>query len=418
MPGNKHLIRYSKRAARSVLETFSAIRPRHWAALGVRLSDTLSPRTFVEPGREHLVGVIGWLKQAQDVSRGEGCSWGYRARARVRSPESIGWEAPYPETSGYIIETLLRYGHMTGDADAIERARRLADWEVRIQLPDGGVQGGTIGAKPLAGSTFVTGQVLFGWLTGYLEFGRSEYLKAARSAGDYLLSCLDDSGRFVRGQSHFTMPGAKAYETRTGWALALLGQQTGEENYRSAARAIAGFAIRCQQENGWFRENDLSEPAAPLTHAIGYVLEGLLQIGRVLGERTYEEPVRRALEGLRRAIREDGFLAGRLDSSWQPAADWCCLTGSSQLASVLFRMEELVPRACGLAADGDKLLRFVASTQMLEQANPGLRGGIQGSFPFHGGYNPYCMLNWAAKFYADALMDSFDRREGVRLLVS
>jgi hypothetical protein len=36
--------------------------------------------------------------------------------------------------------------------------------------------------------------------------------------------------------------------------------------------------------------------------------------------------------------------------------------------------------------------------------NPGIRGGIAGSFPIWGDYCHFSYLNWAAKFYADSLI--------------
>jgi len=36
--------------------------------------------------------------------------------------------------------------------------------------------------------------------------------------------------------------------------------------------------------------------------------------------------------------------------------------------------------------------------------NPGLRGGVKGSFPFDGAYGRYEILNWATTFYVDAML--------------
>jgi hypothetical protein len=47
--------------------------------------------------------------------------------------------------------------------------------------------------------------------------------------------------------------------------------------------------------------------------------------------------------------------------------------------------------------------RFTCSTQRLD-GNDDERGGIKGSHPIHGGYHPWQYPNWAAKFFADALM--------------
>ncbi len=42
--------------------------------------------------------------------------------------------------------------------------------------------------------------------------------------------------------------------------------------------------------------------------------------------------------------------------------------------------------------------------QNLTSSNIGIRGGIQGAFPIYGWYAPFCVINWATKFFADALL--------------
>jgi len=46
----------------------------------------------------------------------------------------------------------------------------------------------------------------------------------------------------------------------------------------------------------------------------------------------------------------------------------------------------------------------VKATQLLHTANLDLRGGVKGSQPIFGRYTPLTFVNWAAKFFADALM--------------
>jgi hypothetical protein len=46
---------------------------------------------------------------------------------------------------------------------------------------------------------------------------------------------------------------------------------------------------------------------------------------------------------------------------------------------------------------------FLKKTQDLVSDELGIRGGIKGSQPFWGGYGPFWYLNWAAKFFIDAL---------------
>jgi len=312
---------------------------------------------------------------------------------------------PYPETTGYIIPTFLRYARFAGDSEAAEAARRMADWEVRIQLPDGGFPGGIYGSQPVSSSTFVTGQVLFGLLEAYREWNTEQYFRdAAIRAGDFLLECLDETGRFTRGYSHFCAPGSKAYEVRTGLAMAQLGVMLERDTYTRAASRIADYALSCQQRNGWFRENDLEIHDKPLTHTIGYVLEGLQGLGLLLNRADCQDAVQLTLGALSKLVKSDGYLAGRWQNDWTPAVDWVCLTGSAQIAGVFLRMNRILGIPEYIEA-GRRLLEFVCWTQDVKGQSPALSGGIRGSYPFGGEYGRWSVLNWATKFFSDSLMD-------------
>ena len=398
--------RKTKRAAQTILEMVSAILPHHWDALSLTISQNWAMPLPVAPRFSSLMAAVQWIKAAQDVTGNGGVSWGYRARQPVRSAMPIGWMPAYPETTGYIIETMLKFARLENDPDCRKRAKRMADWELTLQLPDGGTPGGVHGAHPVASSTFVTGQVMFGFLSMVEEFRDNRYLVAARRGGDFLLSCLDENGRFIAGYSNFCKTGPKAYEARTGWALAKLARATGDSRYSQAAMRMGKYALSCQLRNGWFSENDLDFECRPLTHTIGYVLEGLWEIGVLLEEESFLRAVLNTLDRIQPLIEKTGFLAGRWTSEWKPAAPWCCLTGSSQIALVYLRANSRFPSA-EFVASAQKLLSFVAATQARAEIAIALRGGIQGSYPFGGEYGQYCFLNWAAKFYCDAVMELF-----------
>jgi len=61
----------------------------------------------------------------------------------------------------------------------------------------------------------------------------------------------------------------------------------------------------------------------------------------------------------------------------------------------------------------DPVLRFVKSTQNRTCPDPGVRGGIKGSSPLGGEYGPYQILNWATKFFVDALLRDERRVAGI-----
>lgn len=398
------LIKPLKATARETAEILSAHHPAHKEARAIaRLEKSAAP-AFVTPSFRHLGAAIDWIKRAQDSNNSGGVAWGYRARRPVRTDLPLGWVAPYPETTGYLIPTLLRYSDLTGDKDILHRAKRMTTWELKIQLDDGGIQGGTLGEQPVASSTFVTGQVLFGLLAAYDRYPGEAIRKGAIRAGEFLVDCLDQTGRFAKGYSQFCEPGPKAYEVRTGLALAELGDLLDDQRFRTAASCIADYTLSVQEPNGWFRENDLDHHDQPLTHTIGYVMEGLHGIGVKLGRRDCIDAMQRTLDRILPLIQPNGFLAGRWRSDWTPAVDWACLTGSAQLAGAYLRMHEETANPGYLEA-GRKLLGFVCFTQDLQAGVPGLDGGIRGSYPFHGEYGRWCVLNGAAKFFCDSVMD-------------
>jgi hypothetical protein len=49
-------------------------------------------------------------------------------------------------------------------------------------------------------------------------------------------------------------------------------------------------------------------------------------------------------------------------------------------------------------------LAYLKTTQRIDHPDPAVRGGIAGSSPIWGDYSRFEYPNWAAKFFADALM--------------
>ena len=169
---------------------------------------------------EHLHAAIAWLKHAQDVTGNGGVSQTYLVRSQH-------WAPSYPETTGYIIPTLYRYAALTGDDDSRLRARRMADWEIDIQHPSGGVLAGALGDSDQP-TIFNTGQVIFGWVRAFEEEGDERYRQAAVSAADWLIKVMDEDGCWRQFGSPMTGKQINTYNTRTAWSLARVFNITGE----------------------------------------------------------------------------------------------------------------------------------------------------------------------------------------------
>ncbi len=168
----------------------------------------------------------------------------------------------YPETSGYIVETFIAAAKALGRPELIDRARRIVDWELSIQLPDGAFPGhfGEPGSQPVI---FNTGQIMHGMLAGYCQLGRAECLESAVRAGDWLARHQDEDGCW-RTFEHNGVP--HTYNTRGTWALLATAVLAGERQLKDAAVRNLEWALAQQRPSGWFANNAFT-PDAETFHA-------------------------------------------------------------------------------------------------------------------------------------------------------
>src|SRR5574340_1337321 len=138
--------------------------------------------------RTHLRGAIDWLCRAQDVRKHKADAGGVAAGWSFED----GWLPSYPETTGYIIETMLAAAELLGRPELVGRAQRMIDWELSIQQPDGAFPGhfGELGSRPVI---FNTGQIMHGMIAGWTQLKREECLAAAVRAGHWLAAQQDRS---------------------------------------------------------------------------------------------------------------------------------------------------------------------------------------------------------------------------------
>ena len=349
-----------------------------------------------DPGLERAIDeAVSWLCRAQDKSLSED------GGVALQYSLINGWCTSYPETTGYIISTLITYADLRKDEGIRGRVKKMLDWLVSIQFTSGGFQGGLIGCKPIVPVTFNTGQILLGLVCGVREFGE-KYLVPMRRAADWLVETQDFDGCWRKYPSPLVAPGEKAYETHVAWGLLEAARLDSKKSYEEAALKNITWALSLQKENGWFEKCCLSNPTQPLTHTLGYVLRGLIEAYRYTGDQALLNASRKTGDGLLKALRKDGSVPGRLNQNWQGTVTWNCLTGSVQIAICWLLLYQNTGEVQYKNA-AYLVNRFVRRTMKINGL-PGIRGAIKGSFPIHGQYCPYGFPNWATKFFVDANM--------------
>lgn len=346
-----------------------------------------------DPGIDAVVDTcVDWLRHAQDSSLSQ--DGGVAAHYSLVT----GWASSYPETTGYIVPTLLEYARRREDDDARNRARRMLDWLVSLQFDAGGYQGGHIGDLPRVPVSFNTGQILLGLAAGQREFGT--YEEPLRRAADWLVATQDPDGCWRSHPSPFAATGDKAYDTHLAWGLLEADSIVADGRYTAAATANIRWALTHQHKDGFIGNCCLDDASRPLTHTLAYALRGIIEGYRVTADPEMLYAASLTADGLMRCLCDDGFLPGRLMPGWRAAVDWACLTGTAQTSCCWSMLYELTGDQRYLDA-GRLANSFVRRTVPIT-GPPELRGGVKGSHPIDGNYKRYSFVSWAAKFCIDA----------------
>ncbi len=338
---------------------------------------------------------IAWICLAQDssISQDGGVAFRYSLLD--------GWGASYPETTGYIIPTIIESAKFNGNEQLFGRAELMLDWLTSIQLKDGGFSGGQVDSKQKSPVSFNTGQILFGLVAGVRQFGE-KYIEPMRCAADWLVRTQDPDGCWRAYPSPYAVRGDKSYDTHVAWSLLEAANIEPQRNYAEAALANVRWALKSQRDNGWFANCCVSDLLRPLTHTIGYAFRGILEAYQFTEDSTFLDACQKLADGLLSAMLDNGFLPGRLMANWQGAVPWSCLTGSVQIAYCWLKLFQItgkpIYRDAACAAN-----QYVRRTMRIK-GSPETKGAVGGSFPIYGGYCQYAYPNWACKFSIDSNM--------------
>jgi hypothetical protein len=342
--------------------------------------------------QRHLFATYRWTLRSIEHGRGGSCAYYIPI---------LGWSAPYPETTGYLIPTLISSGAGAGDDRALERATSLGEWLLGIQEPDGYWLAGTHPPKRPEPSVFNTAQIIKGMCALYKATGEHRWFKAAERACRWLSAGVGGDGIFSTGnyRSDFN----PSYYTQVAWPMLEVWRLTDNTTMRNAAKRVLGAVAARQQPDGAFTNWGFEAGAPAFTHTIAYLLRGLLESARLLNDVEVARLTMLPLETLRRKAEiANGDLPGSYDTEWRGDKRFVCLTGNAQTAICFLLADALEPDLRWVNAAA-KLVDAVCRSQALRHVDPGILGGVAGSRPIWGSYMRFRYPNWAAKYHLDAL---------------
>lgn len=364
-----------------------------WPAQREALRDGIQG-LFSDPGNQNAIDAcLDWILEAQRNSASQD---GGVAR---HFSLITGWSASYPETTGYIIPTVMEHARRKNCPHLNEAAKKMMDWLLSIQMPDGAFRGSHMHAEVIAPVVFDTGQILQGLAAAATTFGEP-YLSAMKRASQWLMKVQDPDGAW-RHPNPFAAPGDHVWETHVAWGLLEASRVSGDSSFGEAGLRNIRWAVTRQLENGWYQDCGLgNDHTSPLTHTLAYTLRGIVEGYRFSSDPALLKAATQTADGLLSALTPDGSLPGMLNAQWKPTVPWVCLTGLSQTAICWFMLYQFTNQEKYLKA-ARRANQFVRRTLHLEGPSM-LRGGVKGSFPVNGDYCRFQLINWACKFLIDA----------------
>jgi Prenyltransferase and squalene oxidase repeat len=324
-----------------------------------------------------------------------------------------GYSESYPEVTGYIIPTLYDFAHAAGDDGAVRAAEHATAWLLSLQMPTGsfprGLHNGTAGAEAQP-SVFNTGQILQGLVRAHAETNRPEILRAATAAGDWLIKMQQPDGSWSGPAVYQNV--AHTYYSMVAWALGELSARAADHhrdhinhertlNYSLAADRNLDWVLSHFLPSGWI--DGISLRGHPnYLHFIAYVLQGVLECGILQRRSDAIEAVAKSSWTLLRKFETNKFLPGAYDADFKNGYRFTCLTGNAQMSCVWLRLFEVTDdlRYLNAALKMNEMLK-----ELIPPRGPrGITGGVSGSYPIWGRYQPLRYISWGCKFFADALL--------------
>jgi hypothetical protein len=390
--------------ARGVIEAISLLRaPQRVLPLMHKLaSDTLRipferPHLYSYtktkiPSADALTLLFHWIFNAQ---RSDGGIPAYYSLL-------TGYSESYPEVTGYIIPTLYDLARATNDDRTVVTAERATQWVLSLRMSDGAFPAGLQGSETRP-SVFNTGQILQGLVRACCETNRSEILRSAQNAGDWLVEMQSADGSWSGPAAY--QSSAHTYYSMVAWALAELAEVADHRihgaAYAAAAERNLDWVLSHFQPTGWVDGINLQGYPNYL-HFIAYAIQGVLECGISLRRNDAIEAVRKSAWVLARKFETNKFLAGAYEPDFKDGQRFTCLTGNAQISCIWLRLYEIT-------GDLRYLNAALKMNEMLKELLPlrggqGIAGGVSGSYPIWGGYQPLRYISWGCKFLADALL--------------
>ncbi|MFW6009148.1 MAG: hypothetical protein ACOCP8_07785 [archaeon] len=370
------------------------IYPKFW---WVTLQDLFSRKNEIKDIDTHIKESINWLIYGFEKTNNKGIPIAFIPKFGEK------WGAPYPETTGYIIPTLIKASeHLNNGNNLLNHAEKMGKWLISLQYSNGSFPGnhGFFTIEDSEPIVFNTGQIIFGLNDCYRITKKEEFIEASNKACEWLLNIQNNDGSW----QEFTYKNfAKSYHSRVSWALLDNYLLTKNKNFKIAAKKNLNWVIENINSKGFFEYSSFGKNENAYLHTIAYTIRGLLESSKILEDNKYKKACKPAIQKLFKISEINKVLPGSFNDKWDGNYNYECITGSLQLAIIFMKCFKLEKDIRYLNA-AIRINHRIMKTQKINQGLYGIRGGIKGSNPFWGKYMRFRFPNWAVKFFIDSLI--------------
>ena len=320
--------------------------------------------------------------------------------SRIYNPIN-GWSNPYPETTGYIIPTLISLSKIDGYEFLENNIINISDWLLSIQNQDGSFCGGLYPNNKQNKSIFNTAQIIIGLLAASNYFKDDKFLDAAHNAANWLSDNQEDSGDWIKYQYYKEF--SPSYYTRVAWPMLEVAKLTNNNIIKDSAIKSLDNILSKVKKNHFIKDAGFKKNNYAFLHTICYTIRGFLESSLILDRSDYWDTAYDLAYYFLRKYEIDHRLGGAYYEDLKSINWYRCLTGEAQLCIIWLKIFNNNDDIRFVNASS-KLLDDICKTQPMHDSLFLKKGGLKGSQPYFGRYIPFRQPNWSTKFFIDAIL--------------
>jgi len=327
-----------------------------------------------------------FLKRSVAVNKGKGSSAYY---SKIRHPLRF-WSKAYPETTGYLIPSLMRIQEQE-DIDTSVEVEQCMRWLAEdVQFKDGGFP--SLYAGNTRPSLFNSAQIAL----GFHAYGsrNSSYKVQELKLVNWLSKQLEEGKKEIHYRGDFI----PSYYTRVVWPCLLMSQKHEHVVLQHLAeKLLKTLLLRIDKDFFPLKSGFQGDKA--FTHTLAYTVRGLMESAILLDDSDLLQLFRNQIDAQISSLKKHQLrFAGCYMPSWEGDFSFRCLTGEWQWVIIFLKASQLFKEQKYFSL-AEELIHRLDSTHFLYP-----KGAVLGSKPLWGAYMPWKAPNWAAKFALDALL--------------